>query len=112
MTLEEITLDFSCAQPEFTSISGKPSDDDITEISKIFTPLLLEIPYNKDKDRERPQILWGIIADENNYTTVHGSKFVPPLAIKSYDPSITKDMVEAERRQKTTEWAAKKADRR
>ena len=53
----------------------------------------------------------GIITTKDDYTTVHGSNFVLQSDIKSYDLFITKDMVEAKRLQKTTEWATNKADR-
>ena len=102
MTPEETTLAFSDAQLEFTPIVRKPSENDTIAINKILTPLLLEILYNEDEDAERPHTLWGIIATKDNYATVHGSKFVLPPAIKSYDPSITEDTVKAERLQKTT----------
>ena len=90
---------------------GKPSDDDIIAIREILTLLLLDIPYNNYKDGKRPQTLWEIIATDTDYTTVHGSKFLPLPAIKSYNPSITKDTVDAECLQKTTKWTSKKADR-
>ena len=72
MTLEEITLAFSGSQSEFTPIFGKRSDNSTVAISKILTPLLLEIPHNKYKDGERPYTLWVIISTKDDYTTVHG----------------------------------------
>ena len=85
---------------------GKPSDDDIIAIREILTLLLLDIPYNKEMDRERPHTMWGIIATKDDYRTVHGLKFVLLPAIKSYDPSMTKETVEAKRLQKTTRSAS------
>ena len=112
MTPEEITLAFSGDQSEFTPIIGNSSHNAIIVIIEILTPLLLKITYNEDRDRENPHTMGGIITTEDDYTTGHGLNFVLQSDIKSYDLFITKDMVEAERRQKTTEWAAKKADRR
>ena len=51
---EEITFVFSGAQSEFTPIFRKPSNNDIITISKILTPLLLDIPYNEEENGERP----------------------------------------------------------
>jgi hypothetical protein len=87
MTPEEITALFADAAAQFTPIVGNPSDDDLTAMRELITPLLLNIPYNEDGNDN----LVGLIAGAIPYEVTWGQPFTGPDRPTSYDPAIPAD---------------------
>ena len=87
MTPEEITALFADAVNKFTPIVGVPTDDNLTALRKILYPLLLSIPYDKD----RVHNLIGLIEPTASYTTTWGAAFPIPARPPAYDPTIAAD---------------------
>ena len=87
MTPEEITALFADAAAQFAPIVGNPSDDDLTAMRELLTPLLLNIPYDEDGDNN----LIGLIAGPVQYLDTWGQAFPRPDRPPSYDPAIPAD---------------------
>ena len=87
MTPEEITAIFADAATHFTPINGNPTDDDLTALRELLTPLLLAIPYDMDGDHN----LIGLIEPTTAYIATWGEAFPPPMRPPAYDPNIAAD---------------------
>ena len=87
MSPEEITALFVEAATRFTPITGNPSDDDLTDMREVLTPLLLAIPYDEDGDHN----LIGLIEPMTAYTATWHTAFPLPARPPSYDPAIAAD---------------------
>ena len=78
---------FTDAAARFTPITGNPTEDDLTDICKILTPLLLSIPY----DEAGTHNLVGIIEHPAIYLATWLTPFPVPARPTSYDTTIAND---------------------
>ena len=78
---------FTDAAAQFTPITGNPTDDDLTAIREILTPLLLSIPY----DEAGTHNLVGIIKYPAIYLATWLTPFPVPARPTSYDTTIAND---------------------
>lgn len=115
MTPEEITALFAEAATQFTPIVGNPSDDDLTAMRELLTPLLLNIPYDEEGDNN----LVGLIAGPNQYLNTWGQAFPRPDRPPSYDPAIpadapavTRNRMEAKHKDRLRDYASFEAAER
>ena len=69
MSPKENVAKFVEAADLFEPISGQPPDVDITLICETLTPILLQIPYDKDEVLDN---LVGIILVEEKYSAKYG----------------------------------------
>ena len=86
MAPEEITALFATAAAAFPTITGQPTDDNLTALRDVLYPLLLDIPYNMNG----PDNLIGIIEPVALYMATWGQAFVPPARPPAY-PVIADD---------------------
>ena len=86
MAPEEITALFATAAAAFPTITGQPTDDNLTALRDVLYPLLLDIPY----DMNGPDNLIGIIEPVALYMATWGQAFVPPARPPAY-PVIADD---------------------
>ena len=63
MKPDAITALFADASAHFVPFAGNPTDDDLTAIREVLTPLLLGIPYDADGRHN----LVGLIAQRDKY---------------------------------------------
>jgi hypothetical protein len=80
MAPEEITALFATAAAAFPTITGQPTDDNLTALRDVLYPLLLDIPYNMNG----PDNLIGIIEPVALYMATWGQAFVPPARPPAY----------------------------
>ncbi len=74
MKPDAITALFAYASAHFIPFAGNPTDDDLTAIREVLTPLLLGIPYNADRRHN----LIGLIAQRNKYKAKYTIFFAWP----------------------------------
>jgi hypothetical protein len=106
MSPEEITALFVEAATRFTPITGNPSDDDLTDMREVLTPLLLAIPYDEDGDHN----LIGLIEPTTAYTATWHAAFPLPARPPSYDPAIAADATPVVRARREAAHAVKIRD--
>ncbi len=102
MTPEEITALFAKTAAQFTPIAGNPSDDNLTAMCELLTPLLLNILYNEEGDNN----LVGLIAGPNQYFNTWGQAFPRPDRPLSYDPAVTRNRMEAKHKDRLRDYAS------
>jgi hypothetical protein len=77
MTPDAITCLFKDAHDAFSSLEGKPSDNDLLAIWETLLPLLMVIPYNQ---LNRVHSLTTILTKAVKYKANHGAKYDKPIA--------------------------------
>ena len=87
MKPDAITALFAEAAAAVTPIVGNPTDDDLTAIREILTPLLLGVPY----DTAGPHNLVGLIMPKAAYRSAYSVAFKYPARPELYDGNIADD---------------------
>ena len=87
MMPEEIALVFADITAKSTPIHGNPTDDDLTALREILTPILLGIPYDVDGTHN----LVGLIQPDAIYIDTWLTAFPRPPRPASYDANIAND---------------------
>lgn len=87
MSPEEIALVFADVTAKTTPINGNPTDDDLTALREILTPILLAIPYDVNGTHN----LVGLIQPTAAYTTTWLTAFPRPPRPTAYDANIAND---------------------
>ena len=84
MKPDAITALFADASAHFVPFAGNPTDDDLTAIREVLTPLLLGIPYDADGRHN----LVGLIAQRDKYKAKYSVFFARPKRPLLYDDTI------------------------
>ena len=83
------TLLIATASENFTPIAGKPTDDDIFNITKVLYPLLHSLKYDEFTVAGVPDHnLIGLLHLDTIYTTARGAAFARPANPGPYDLTI------------------------
>ena len=90
MTPDAITALFAEAAANFPPIAGNPSDDDLTAMREVLTPLLMDIPYDEEGPDPRHNLI-GLIEPTLAYAAVWGAALPIPARPPAYDPAIAAD---------------------
>ena len=85
MTPEEIVEKFAHALDNFESITGQPSDTDLTRLQEAVVRLLIHIPYDETGAKQN---LIGFIGLKAAYVARYGEAFPEPKRVGSYDTDI------------------------
>ena len=107
MTPEDITATIKAALDLFPPIQGKPTDEHITRIVDVLTPILLDIPYD---EANAIHSLVGLIASSGAYVKKYSKFFLRPTRIKAYDPDIKTEAKAVDRARAEKIWSARQDD--
>ncbi len=113
MSPDAITALFAEAANAFTPIQGNPTDDDLTAIREILTPLLFDIPYDETGPTPgRPNVhnLIGLIEPDAAYIAEWNEAFPRPARPAPYDPTIAADATAVTRNRMEAKHSVKLAD--
>jgi len=113
MSPDAITALFAEAAIAFTPITGNPTDDDLTALREILTPLLFDIPYDEAGPLVGPPFmhnLIGLIEPEAAYIAEWNEAFPRPAKPPAYDPNIAADATAVIRNRMEAAHAVKLAD--
>jgi len=113
MSPDAITALFAEAAIAFTPITGNPTDDDLTAIREILTPLLFDIPYDEMGPPVGPPYmhnLIGLIEPDAAYIAEWNEAFPRPVRSPAYDPTIAADATAVIRNRMEAKHSIKLAD--
>ena len=109
MSPEEIALVFADVTAKTTPIHGNPTDDNLTALREILTPILLGIPYDVNGTHN----LVGLIQPTATYTVTWLAAFPRPVRPPPYDANIADDAtpvvrarLEAKHKDRLADYAA------
>ena len=108
MTPEEIAEKSAHSINPLETISGQPSESDLTRIREVVVPLLLQIPHDKTGAVHN---LIGLIQLESAYIARYGAAFPKLARVRAYDPSINDDATAVVRACTEAAHKAKRTDR-
>ena len=107
-TSEEVTFEIKEATEIFSTIDRKLTNNDITTIVENLAPILMEIKYDPVENTHN---LWGVIADNNAYTSEYRVYFDIPPNLALTKKTIAIDTTEATIQDAVAEHADKRNDR-
>ena len=108
MTPDEIVRKFAKAIDNFEPITEQPSNTDLTRLREAFTPLLLQIPYDKMGGNHN---LIGIIRSKSAYVKRYGKAFPKPKRVGAYYLNIDDNATAVVRAILEAVHKARRADR-